>query len=68
MSESEQKINILKEMIGKTVYVIYGQGWYGEIVNVKDENTFTIKNTVGFINDVSIWDVRSTDYNNEKIL
>ena len=56
----EDKIRINEKLIGKTVRVICGEGWYGDVVGVRDEETLELKRS-GFkeIFPVSIFDVRS---------
>ena len=55
----ENKIEINKKLIGKTVRVIEESiDWFGEVVSVKDENTFIVSNGIsGF--EVDIFNVRS---------
>lgn len=58
---NDLKIEINKKMIGKTVKVLeHEYQWIGEIVDVKDENTFIVSNGDGLI-PVDIFNIRSID-------
>jgi hypothetical protein len=56
----EEKIEINKELIGKTVSVMEdGSFWVGEVIDVKNENTLLVKES-NMIHEVDIFDIRET--------
>jgi len=56
---NEVKIQINKKLIGKSVKVLDKEvEWIGEVVGVKDEDTFIISNGDSLI-PVDIFDIRS---------
>jgi preprotein translocase subunit YajC len=57
----KSKIEYNKAMIGKVVSVTTNGGWRGQIVAVKDAETFQIQRGPDDLVDVSIWDVRALD-------
>jgi len=55
------KLEINKRMIGKTIKVLDNEfEWLGEIVDVKDQDTFIVSNGDSLV-AVDIFDVRSID-------
>lgn len=53
------KITYNKRAIGHACYVLHDNGyWYGQIIGVKDEETFVVKNTEGKEFLVNIFDIR----------
>ena len=55
------KLEINKRMIGKTIKVLDNEfEWLGEIVDVKDQDTFIVSNGDSLV-VVDIFDVRSID-------
>lgn len=54
-----KKLEINKKLIGKAVRVLDQEGeWVGEVVDVKDEDTFIISNGNTLV-AVDIFDIRS---------
>ena len=50
-----------KRMIGKRVLVAVARPWEGEIVDVIDDENFSVMDTGGEISAVSIYDIRSIE-------
>jgi hypothetical protein len=58
---NEVKIEINKKLIGKTVKVLESEyEWLGEVVDVRDEDTFIISNGDTLV-AVDIFNIRSVD-------
>ena len=58
---SSEILEIHKRMIGKTVLVIDGDPWYGEIKGVIDEEYFSISSAESpALRKISIYKIRST--------
>lgn len=56
-----KRLDINKKLIGKTVRILDQEGeWVGEVVDVKDEDTFIVSNGNTLV-AVDIFDVRSLD-------
>jgi hypothetical protein len=56
-----KRLDINKKLIGKPVRVLDSDGeWVGEVVDVKDEDTFIVSNGNTLV-AVDIFDVRSLD-------
>lgn len=56
---NDNKITYNKRAIGKSVYVLTKTGfWYGNVIGVKDEETFIVKNSEGKEFPVNIFDIR----------
>jgi hypothetical protein len=56
-----KRLDINKKLIGKSVRVLDSDGeWVGEVVDVKDEDTFIVSNGNTLV-AVDIFDVRSLD-------
>ena len=56
-----KRLDINKKLIGKSVRVLDSDGeWAGEVVDVKDEDTFIVSNGNALV-AVDIFDVRSLD-------
>lgn len=56
-----KKLEINKKLIGKTIRILDQEGeWVGEVVDVKDEDTFIVSNGNTLV-AVDIFDVRSLD-------
>jgi len=58
----KERENINSRSVGKTVYVVtnYG-GWFGEVIDIVDTDTFLVKNTNGKVSPVSIFDIRNPE-------
>lgn len=55
----ESKLDINSRLVGKTVRVLSSDGeWVGEVISVKDEDTFLVSNGNSLI-AVDIFDIRS---------
>jgi len=60
MQNLADKLLANEKMLNKTVLVVSKDGnWTGEIVKVKDVETFLIKRGDGLLQDVDIYDIRS---------
>ena len=58
---NQDKINVNKKLIGKTVKVIESpKEWEGVVVGVEDEDTFSVSNGKQVV-IVDIFDIRSLD-------
>jgi hypothetical protein len=56
-----KRLDINKKLIGKTIRILDQEGeWVGEVVDVKDEDTFIVSNGNTLV-AVDIFDVRSLD-------
>lgn len=56
-----KRLDINKKLIGKPIRVLDSEGeWVGEVVDVKDEDTFIVSNGNTLV-AVDIFDVRSLD-------
>lgn len=60
MSKLEERIEVNKRLIGKTVLVSDGDEWYGEVLEVLDADTFVIKKG-GIPVKVDIFDIRNPE-------
>lgn len=58
------KIDFNKKMLGKKVSVeTNGEPWVGQIVEIVDEDNFAVLSSfTGKIQTISIYDIRSLDY------
>lgn len=61
LATPENKVEINRRMIGKTVKVLAesGNNWIGEVTDAKDEDYVTVTNTSGDSFQVDIWNIRS---------
>lgn len=61
LTTPEDKVEINRRMIGKTVNVLSksGNNWIGEVTDVKDEDYVTVTNASGDTFKVDIWNIRS---------
>lgn len=58
--ENRVKYPFSQKMLGKTVFVVNHNGWFGEVEKVINWESFIIKNTkLNRSFEVSIWDIRS---------
>ena len=58
---NQDKIDVNKKLIGKTVKVVgSGKEWTGQVIGVEDENTFSVNNGKELVY-VDIFDIRSLD-------
>ena len=60
------KLNILKKMLHKKIFVITDhekcEGYIGYVQDIKDENNLLVKNQTESLSKVNIFDVRSIPY------
>ncbi len=54
----ETPLDIIKRSIGRRVYVTSLEGYYCNIVGVKDEYTFVVKDDLGKTREVNCFDIR----------
>lgn len=61
LATPENKVEINRRMIGKTVKVLAesGNNWIGEVTDAKGEDYVTVTNTSGDSFQVDIWNIRS---------
>jgi hypothetical protein len=58
---NDSKIQINRRLIGKTIKVLDSDfEWVGEVVDVKDEDTFIVSNGESLVS-VDIFNIRSVD-------
>lgn len=58
---NDAKIQVNKRLIGKTIKVLDSDfEWVGEVVDVKDEDTFLVSNGETLVS-VDIFNIRSVD-------
>lgn len=59
----DRKVEVNKKMVGKNVWVIEGRyTWMGEVVDVKDAETFFVKDVNKEIKEVNIFDIRDLNF------
>jgi len=52
------KLEYNKRSIGRRVYVVRETGFYAVVTEVKDELSFVVRDDLGKIHEVSVFDVR----------
>ncbi len=62
MADERTKIRINERCMGKTMFVVTGGGWFGEVKRIIDSQTFELEDKDQRRRKVNIYDIRDPAY------